>query len=109
MTMQTWIPLSSRIEHEGQEWPVTVAVSATGAVGLRVPAEAPVALIVAGMAADSLIRRGLPLDALDLLPADMHPLTLSLLRLARAVEVSGVAIVGHALRLPESVTREVAA
>lgn len=107
--MRTVIPLTSHIDHGGEGWPVTVAVTVEGAAGLWVPDNAPVALIVAGMAADSLIRRGFPLDALDQLPADMHPLALSLLRVARAVELAGGGIVAHALGLTANAVRGEAA
>jgi hypothetical protein len=103
------IPLTSRIDHDGQDWPVIVHVGLTGAVGLHLPDTAPVALIVAGMAADGLIRRGFPLDALNHLPADMHPLTLALLRVARTMELAGAGIVAHALGLRANPVREVAA
>lgn len=107
--MRTVIPLTSHIDHGGEGWPVTVAVGLAGATGLWVPDNAPVALIVAGLAANSLIRRGFPLDALDQMPAEMHPLVLSLLRVARTMELAGAGIVAHALGLPANAVRGEAA
>lgn len=99
--MKKWIPLTSRYEHDGQEWPITVAVAVEGAFALWAPDEAPFDLYIAAVVAGSLIRNGLPLDDLDAMPDDFPPLTLAMLRVARSMELAGAGIVAHVLGLSD--------
>lgn len=97
--MKNWIPLTSHFEHDGQEWPVTVAVGIEGVVALWTSDEAPFDLYIAAVVATSLIGNGLPLDDLDGMPSSFPALTLAMLRVARTMELAGAGIVAHALGL----------
>ena len=95
--------MAAVMQFRGRDWAMRVRMDAGGVVGLSAlcPHDWPVDLLAGMVAADSLIRAGLPLDNLDVLARVLPDTVMAVLGRAREMELSCLSIARFAMALAD--------